>query len=215
MWYADAASAFTHRQVWGLVVRHERALRAISPIADSNSNTNNNISNISSNSSGDSVHQLFQSVRWLTPALSATARGGGVQATLALLRILASYAASSVKEASQHGGGYIPTVASMASMQVLRCWGVCFQTFYGKQGEAQEEAAAKAAAAPVIYLLLPRLAALSSTNTAAMGLHVLSQVTDCVWGHQTGHIVPTNPIPLAGTYSYLLPHFLPSLLIRS
>ena len=165
--YAESASAFTQRQVWGLVVRHERALRAICPrpcISDAL----------------DPVHRLFGSVRWLHPDFPMLTVGPGAQANVALLRLLASYAASALKAAG-HGNSLTRAVmAGVASDRVSSCWAVCRRALIstlslphnGKRGrEAQQtvlqvpELAATATAA--LFLLLPRLAVLPSTGAAA------------------------------------------------
>ena len=192
-WCTEAAAALTQRQVWGLVVRNERTIRAISPrTGNSSSNSSNssnssssNSSSSSSNSSPDTVHQLFGSVGWQSPSLVVQAGEAGEQTAVALIRILASYAASSVKAAALHDGRYGPTMASRASVRVSKCWNDCLSQAISSlksQGEAQqlEQAAGIAAAQAVFCRLLPRLAALPSKDSAAMGLYMLSQLTICL-----------------------------------
>ena len=178
--YAEAASEFTQRQLWGLVVRHERAIRAISPRSSSSSSS-------SGVCSSDTVQQLFHSVGWLSPVVEARAEASGAAATVALLRILTSFAASSLKTGAHHSLDY-RAARNTAILQVLRCWGSCWLALCPERGEARPageqaaEAAARASVPAVICLLLPRLAASSPAgSTAARAIHALSYLlTNCL-----------------------------------
>ena len=144
--------------MWGLVVRHERALRAVTYWEG--------------NDPFDPVCRVFRSVGWLSHDLVARGRGSGVQGTVPLLRLLASHAASTLKVV-QHCAVFDVAVVSM---QVWRCWQALIPELIplnGKGGETQsglltatEKAAIGAAAPAVICLLLPRLAALSPVGSA-------------------------------------------------
>ena len=197
--YAEAASTFTHRQAWGLVVRHERALRAISPrpcLSDA----------------FDPVHRLFGSLRWLAADFPMQAVvGSGTQVNVALLRLLASSAASALKAAG-HGNILTRSVmAGMASDRLLRCWTVCRHLLVsrlplpsdGKRGLAAQQtgrqtgrqapkAAAAAAAAEAVYaalfLLLPR-SAVSPPRGASSAIEILllAHQMDCLtYGPERG-----------------------------
>ena len=161
---------FTRRQVWGLAVRQERALRAIGPRIGGSSSGG---SGSNSTSSDETVHQLFQSLGWLCPDLAAEAGVSWArQSTVASLRLLACLAASALKSAQ--GDSYFSLIA--ASNQVVNCWDYAFihwplPSHNGRQGETQQQirrqADELAAAAPaMICFLLPRLAALLSEGTA-------------------------------------------------
>ena len=144
--------------------------------------------------SGD-VYQLFHSVGWLAPYLVAELGGLGAQTTMAtvpLLRLLASDAASSLKTTAQRGSGSSDLAAEcVASMRVLISWGVCcwnaplipvLPPLVGNRGGTRQarqvaEEAAKAAAPALICLLLPRLAALSTTDMGAVvGINTLAKM---------------------------------------
>ena len=149
--------------MWGLVVRHERALRAVT--------------HWEGDDPFDPVRRIFRSVGWLSHDLAAGGWGYGTQVTVHRLRLLASHTASALKVA-QHCAVFDVAVVSL---QVTRCWQALIPQLMpldGKGGEtrsglltATERATIAAAAPAVICLLLPRLAALSPVGSAAGAAH--------------------------------------------